>query len=234
MAAGTGSRLQPITREIPKPLIEVNGKKMIETVIEGFIKNGITEIYIVIGHLKEKFAYLPQKYSEYRIILLENPNYKTCNNISSLYVARDHLENAIITDGDLIIHHADILNPHFDTSGYCSVWAEETDEWLQTVDEKDFVTFCSPTGGKKGWQLFSISFWTKADGLKLKKHLETLFIEKKKTDLYWDDVAMFYYKDDYRLKIKRINPGDVIEIDSLAELVAIDPTYEKISKQQEV
>ena len=58
MAAGLGSRLRPITNKIPKPLIKVNGIRMIDTVINGLIRNEITEIHIVVGYLKEKFLSL--------------------------------------------------------------------------------------------------------------------------------------------------------------------------------
>ena len=52
MAAGTGSRMRPVTETIPKPMIRVNGVRMIDTVIHALHKNGIFEIYVVIGYLK--------------------------------------------------------------------------------------------------------------------------------------------------------------------------------------
>lgn len=229
MAAGVGNRLLPITNEIPKPLIEVNGKKMIETILDGLAQNGIKEVYIVIGYLKEKFSYLPEKYQQIKLILLENPYFETCNNISSLYVAREHLGNCVILDGDLIILNPEILNLNFEASGYCSTWADVTDEWLQTIDENGYVLSCSRTGGRNGWQLFSISFWSEEDGAKLKNHLEELFVDKKETGLFWDDVVMFYYKDEYRLKIREINFDDVVEIDSFRDLIRIDGSYEEIA-----
>ena len=48
MAAGFGSRMQPVTLEIPKPLIPVHGVRMIDTVIQGLHENGINEIYVVV------------------------------------------------------------------------------------------------------------------------------------------------------------------------------------------
>jgi CTP:phosphocholine cytidylyltransferase-like protein len=224
LAAGLGSRLSPVTDKIPKPLIEVNGRRLIETLIDGFIEHSIPEIYVVTGHLKERFEYLPLKYRQVK--LLENPHYNTSNNISSLYAAREYLGDCIITDGDLFIHNTEILNPLFDVSGYCSVWAEETDEWLQATDKDGVVLSCCRTGGKNGWQLFSISFWTKEDGEKLKHHLTKEF-EKGNKDIYWDDVPMFLHKNEYRLKIKKIDRGDVSEIDSLDELIALDVGYAK-------
>ncbi len=223
MAAGKGTRMQPLTFTTPKPLVNINGKPMIESVIDALHSNGINEIYVVIGYLKEQFSYLPQKYRG--LTLIENPYFDTCNNISSLYCARDHIENAIILDGDQIINNPDVLSREFELSGYNSVYVEqETDEWLQQA-ENGIVTSCSRTGGKCGWQLYSVSRWTAADGKKLKSHLEYEFDVQRNRQIYWDDVAMFCHKNEYTLGIRPMQQGDVIEIDSLAELAHIDSSY---------
>jgi len=214
MAAGVGERLKPITDHTPKPLVKINGVPIIETLIEGLILNGISEIYIVIGHLKEQFDYLAKKYSAR---LIRNPYYLTHNNISSLYVARECLGNSIICDGDQIINNPKILHPIFDASGYCSSWAKETKEWLQTIDKDGFVQKCSRTGGKNGWQLYSISFWTEDDGKRLGRHLEELL--ETHPNLYWDDIPMFLRSSDYRLKIRPIQPEDIVEVDTIQELI---------------
>ena len=223
MAAGKGTRMRPVTLHTPKPLVKVNGKRMIDSVIEALHKNGISEIYIVVGYLKDKFEILPKEYENVKLI--ENPFYDTCNNISSLYVARDYIENAIILDGDQIIYHEKILAPEFDRSGYNAVWTDdETEEWLMTV-EKGIVTSCSRTGGKGGWQLYSVSRWNEADGKRLKHHLELEFNEKYNRQIYWDDVVMFCHADEYELGIRPMNADDVIEIDNLEELIALDGSY---------
>lgn len=228
MAAGFGSRMSPLTLETPKPLVKVNGTRMIDTVIRGLHENGIYEIYVVVGYLKEQFYDLEEEYEGLKVI--ENPYYDTCNNISSLYVAREHLNNTIILDGDQMIFNTDILKPEFERSGYNSVYVENgTDEWLQQV-ENGIVTFCSRTGGQKGWQLYSISRWNTEDGQQLKKDLEEEFDVKQNRQIYWDDVAMFCHPDHYQLGVMPMKSSDVVEIDGLDELVQMDPSYSKYLK----
>lgn len=223
MAAGIGNRMRPVTLTTAKPLIKVNGKRMIDTVIQALHANGIREIYVVAGYLKEQFYSLEKEYPGLSVI--ENPYYDTCNNISSLYVARDLIGNAIILDGDQIIYNPEILDPRFERSGYNCIWTDtDTDEWLLTV-HGGIVTSCSRTGGRNGWQLFSISRWTEADGKQLKAHLEYEFETKMNRQIYWDDVALFCHPEDYRLGIREMKPGDVIEIDSIAELARTDESY---------
>ena len=106
MAAGIGKRMQPLTLTTPKPLISVNNTRMIDSAINGLHKNGIFEIYIVVGYLKEQFYQLERQFPGVKII--ENPYYETCNNISSLYVARDYIEEAIVAYNKAIA-----LNPEY-------------------------------------------------------------------------------------------------------------------------
>lgn len=223
MAAGKGERMAPITHSTPKPLVKVNGIAMIETVINALHNNGIIEIYVVVGYLKEQFSYLTEKYDN--LTLIENPFYDSCNNISSLYAAREHIENAFILDGDQIIYNDDILKPEFEMSGYNGVWVDEhTDEWLMKTTD-GVVTDCSRVGGSNGWQLFSISRWGSADGKMLKELVELEFEKNHNTDIYWDDVVMFCHPDKFKLAVYEMQKNDIIEIDSIDELKAVDKSY---------
>ncbi len=223
MAAGLGNRMRPITDTVPKPLVRVGGQRMIDTIISALHANEIQEIYVVVGHLKEAFYDLPRENPG--LTLIENPDYLTCNNISSLYYAREHLEDVIILDGDQLIRDSSILDPRFDRSGYCCVWRDApTEEWVLTL-ERGVVTACSRTGADHGWELHSVSFWSREDGQRLRRHLEREYMEKRHRDIYWDDVALFCYPEEYALGLRPIPAESLREIDSYEELKQLDPSY---------
>ena len=227
MAAGMGNRMHPLTLTTPKPLVKVNGIRMIDSVVNGLKANGINEIYVVVGYLKEQFYDWAK--DKDGVTVIENPYFDTCNNISSLYAAREHLEDSIILDGDQIINKTKILDPHFTLSGYNAIWCEgETDEWLMQVED-GIVKSCSRTGGSHGWQLFSVSRWSSEDGRTLKELLELEFEKNQRKDVYWHDIPMFLHPDRFKLGIRIMNSEDIMEIDSLEELQKIDSNYLKIN-----
>ena len=228
MAAGLGTRMRPLTNKIPKPLVKVNGQRMIETIITGLHQEGINDITIVTGYLADKFDYLATKYPGVKLI--NNPYYQKYNNLSSLYVARYKLKNTIILDGDQLIKNIAILDPYFKESGYAGTWVNQwTDEWIMHVDSNNTVMSCDRDGGKDGYRLYSVSKWKVEDSAKLAKLVEKEF-DAHNYDIYWDDIAMFMYSDQFNLSVHKVNANDIVEIDSLDELKEIDSSYKSVKE----
>lgn len=102
LAAGMGSRLQDITNDmLPKGLIKINGKSLVERSIEKLRSLGIEKIYIVTGHLHEFYDELAKdkNYIETR----RNRKYKATGSMTSLSILEDELkEDFLLLESDLI------------------------------------------------------------------------------------------------------------------------------------
>ena len=96
IAAGEGSRLGSLTKDLPKPLVSVNGKSIIERQISLLHKNNLNDIVVVTGYKKEKFTF---KNIEY----IHNPNFREQEQTGSLMSARSKIV------GDVLIMFGDIL-----------------------------------------------------------------------------------------------------------------------------
>ncbi len=96
IAAGEGLRLENITKDLPKPLVDVNGKSIIERQISLLRKNNVNDIVVITGYKKEKFTF---KNIEY----VHNPNFREQEQTGSLMVARSKIA------GDILIMFGDIL-----------------------------------------------------------------------------------------------------------------------------
>ena len=231
MAAGKGERLRPVTLSTPKPLIRVNGRRMADTIISALKENGIHEIYVVTGYMKEQFGELEARTPG--LTLIENPYWESCNNISSLYAAADVLGDTMILDGDQMILDPGALSPGFELSGYNAVRVTaHTDEWVMSA-ENGIVTGCSRTGGDSGWQLYSISRWSAGDSAKLREFVRYEFETAGNRHLYWDDIPVFRYPGEFRLGIREMRADAVREIDTLEELAEIDKSYSRYLLQED-
>ena len=127
IAAGFGSRLVPITLNTPKPLVRVNGKRMIDTLLDAVIDAGIEEIYIVRGYLGEQFDQLLYKYPNIKFI--ENPYYNEANNISSAFLVRHLMQNAYVLEADLVLSNPKLITKYQYISNYLGVPTDYTDDW---------------------------------------------------------------------------------------------------------
>ena len=153
IAAGFGSRLVPITLNTPKPLVRVNGTRMIDTLLDAVVNAGIEEIYVVRGYLGEQFDQLLYKYPNIKFI--ENPIYNEASNISSALIARSLLQNAYVFEADLVLYNPELITKYQYTSNYLGVPVKKTDDWCFEVKNGAIVE--EKVGGLDCWQMVGIS-----------------------------------------------------------------------------
>lgn len=223
IAAGFGTRLVPVTLNTPKPLVRVNGTRIIDTLIDACLKADITEIYIVRGYLSEQFDQLLYKYP--MIKFLENPSYNEANNISSAMVARYLMQNSYIFEADLLISNPSIIKKYNYRSNVLGIWKERTDDWCLTVD-KDGCVVEEQVGGLNCYQMVGVYYMNSIDGAKLSEHLKQAYEAPGGKERYWETVPNQAFKGQYKIEVRPCNEDDIVEIDTFKELKAIDKTYD--------
>lgn len=226
MAAGFGSRMVPVTLTIPKPLVKVNGVRIIETIIDGLLEKGIEDIVIVRGYLKHKFNELLPKYPFLKFV--DNDLYNESNNIYSMYLVRDRLDNTYVFDGDLVLYNKDIIKEYQYESNFYAYHVDKSDDWCLNVKDDRIVSFIR--GGEDTWQEVPISYWNKEDGDKLKEDLEKVLDMPGGKELLWEHVPLTKCNNHYNLRINECLKEDTIEIDSYNELCALDSSYIDFNK----
>ena len=127
LAAGSGIRLGQHTQDIPKILLDINGKSILSRQISSLRNHGIDKIFVVTGYKKEKHTRNDVEY-------FFNPKYSETDQLGSLMIAREKIF------GDVLITFGDII---FDSNILQQVLASNADisiaidlDWEKSYDER--------------------------------------------------------------------------------------------------
>ena len=149
MAAGTSSRFAPLSYETHKSLLTVRGEVLIERQIRQIRDAGIDSVVLVGGYMKERFAYLREKFG---VTIVDNPEYTCRNNHSSIYAARHLLGNSYICSSDNYFSR----NPFescVDDAYYAALYAAgPTSEWCVYEGDDGYIDRVS-VGGENAWYM---------------------------------------------------------------------------------
>lgn len=219
LAAGYSSRFVPLSYDHPKALLNVQGEILIERLIKQLQDSGISEIVIVVGYKKELFSYLEEKYG---VILVENKEYKTRNNHSSIYAAREFLGNSYICTSDNYFTK-NVFHPYVYRPFYAAKYTENgTGEYCITSDNTGKIVHVE-VGGSNSWYMFGHVYF---DHNFSNKYLEFLQQEYNDTikDFYWEDIYIEHIKE-LDLYMLKYDENDILEFDSLKDLRTFDSRY---------
>ena len=222
LAAGKSNRFAPFTYEKPKGLFRVKGEILIERQIEQLQQAGVSEIYIVVGYMKEKFFYLEQKYG---VKLIVNNEFGKKGNLYSLYVTREHFNNTFICCAD----HYFIENPftynNTDNHSYraCTYQAGKFREFAVKCSDADVITAMS-VGGYDSLAMVGPAYMNVKFSQTFRGLMEKEIADFGVASMFWEE---FYAKHIEQLTFykREFKPEQILEFDSVEDLRGFDSEF---------
>ena len=228
LAAGTGSRLRPLTLDAPKCLTVVGGKPILERLVDNLRAQGINRLVVVTGYLGHRIReFLQQKAADMQVEYVFNPDYQTTNNIYSLWLARQAIqESFLLVECDLVFDSPlldDMLQPDKIAISNILPWMNGTTVELNA--EKRVTSFnvghdINDAPRYKTVNVYSLSLqsWHKTverlgcyiSGERLGEYYEVVFAEMVADGtLYFDAV---FFKEDRWYEIDRLEDLNAAEL----------------------
>lgn len=224
LAAGLGSRLRPITDEIPKCLVPVNGQPIINKQISNLLENGFREddIFVVGGYKAEVLEdYLSTHFPN--VNLIKNVRYAETNNMYSLYLAMTEIgEEAFLLMNADVFYDSNVINGLLASDGENAIAVDKT-KYLEEsmkicVSEDNAITHISKAISED--QHFAVSidvYKISKEGARILMDKVKDFIEIRKDKNSWTEVALDQIFDTCVFKPYIIN-GNWVEIDNHEDL----------------
>lgn len=213
LAAGFGMRMVPINMEVPKAFLEVRGELLIERLIRQLQEAGISDITVVVGFMKEHFDYL---IDEYGVDLVVNPIYASHNNLHSLQLVSDRIQNTYILPCDVWCRS----NPFHERELYSWYAVSDKDDAESDVRVNRKMELVK-TGNKDiGNEMIGIAYLTGEEAEHVKTNLKALSGKSKYDEAFWE--AALYADDRMFVEARVINSDDAVMIDTFEQLREFD------------
>ena len=219
LAAGFGMRMVPINLSTPKALIEVGGEPLIERTIRQLHEQGIRNITVVAGFMKESFEYLMD---EYGVDLVINPDYASKNNLHSLALVADRISNTYIIPCDIWCAR----NPYSATEPYSWYMVSELvdeDSTVRVNRKRELVTISDKEAGNS---MIGISYLTEPEAGIVRENLKRMDADEAFDDDFWEKALYGSTeagsKDRMILQAKVVSSSDFVEIDTYEQLRDLD------------
>lgn len=213
LAAGFGMRMVPINTQSPKALLEINGETIIERTIKQLHEIGVTEIYVIVGFMKEQFEYL---IDEYGVELVVNEHYAEKNNLHSLNLVADHISNTYIIPCDIWC----MKNPYSRNELYSWYLVNDLvdEESMVRVNRKMELVVTSD--GQAGNMMVGISYIAEPQATIIRDKLKAFDINKRYEKSFWEEALI----DNDRMIVyaKIAHSSDTVEINTFEQLRELD------------
>lgn len=213
LAAGFGLRMVPINFDSPKPLLKVNGQPLIERLIEQLQGVGISDIYIVVGFMKEKFEYLKSKYG---VNLVVNADYSKKNNLHSLNLVSEHISNTYIVPGDIWCAK-NPFNRYELYSWYMMSDVVDNESPVKINQKKELILSLDKLEGNA---VIGISYLLEEQCTIIRKKLHLFDSNIKYDNSFWE--TTLYDNGHMIVQARIVHSTDVVEINTYEQLRELD------------
>lgn len=220
LAAGTGIRMAPLNFEKPKALIEVKGEILIERIIHQLHAVGIETIYVIAGFMKEQFEYL---IDEFGVILVTNPHYSTRNNLYSLSLLAEKINNTYIIPCDIYCKE----NPFnkYEIYSWYMVSDREATDYAVKVNRNYEITLVNGSG----YEMLGITYISQDKSAQIKEKLLSLSSNSKYNQSFWEEILI--EKDKMKIFARMVRSEDYLEINTYEQLREIDSDSNSLNSE---
>lgn len=213
LAAGFGMRMVPINLSTPKALLEVNGERLIERLINQLHEAGVNDITVVVGFMKDSFEYL---IDEYGVKLSYAADYASTNNIHSLLTVVERLGNTYIVPCDIWCDR----NPFRRNELYSWYMVSDlVDEGSDVrVNRKMELVKVPASAGGNG--MIGISYLAENEAEIVRNRIKTFAEDSRFKDKFWEETL--YENDRMIVQARMVYASDVVEINTYEQLRDLD------------
>lgn len=231
LAAGMGKRLKELTNNNTKCMVKVNGTTLIERALSQLDKFNLSRIVIVIGYEGKKLVeYVKSLEIKTKVLFVENPIFDKTNNIYSLYMAKEYMEedDTILLESDLIFEEnvlKCLIEDERDTLALVDKYESWMDGTCMKIGEDDTIEeFVSGTQfqfDEAGNYYKTVNIYKFSREFSKTHYIPFLeaYINALGNNEYYEQVLrVITMLDDPMIKAKRLNGQLWYEIDDIQDL----------------
>lgn len=220
LAAGKSKRFKPISDYCPKGLSIVKGEVLVERQIKQLQAVGINDITLVVGYKKEMFFYLADKYD---VKIVVNDYYDTQDNVSSLRLVLDQLDNTYICSVDNY-YPENLFNTYEYRGFYSTVYVENNlDEWVVTTDELGLINGVN-IGAPSGHIMLGFVYFDRAFSEEFRRVIQDVEGIDEYNHHVWEYLYMKHI-DTLKLEIKEFDKKSILEFDTIEDAINFDQLF---------
>ncbi len=231
LAAGTGSRLYPLTQSKPKCLTMVNGTSILDRLVNCLNKNGFKRLIVVTGHLEHCIReHLGTKAGNITVEYIFSPLYKTTNNIYSLWMARKLIhEPFLLVESDLVFDESlldDMCYPDSIAVGRMQPWMNGSTVTVNKFKQvKAFQSGPAVLSNEIRYKTVNIYSFLHSSWLAVAERLDQHISAGRVNDYYETVFADMAADGDLSLQTVSFDSKPWFEIDTLADLAEAEKLF---------